>query len=166
MKRLVLQFFLLSLISLFMLSCASSWTKNNGSSVQDDNIKAMFKNYEYISNYNYFYTGYGNGPEAIVGIRKDYELVKVSGRVNVTNWQQFEPGGEKLKELVEAIKADRYPEPNSPIYGYIISASGEDQVGVLYRIGLPGTATQIRFKDGNQIAVTPHNDDSHWAPGP
>ena len=92
------------------------------------------------------------------------DTTKVSGRINITNWQQFEPGVEKLKELVEAIKADRYPEPNSPIYGYIISASGEDQVGVLYRIGFPGTATQILLRDGNQIAVIPHKYNSTFAP--
>ena len=164
MKRLLIISFLLSLFSLFMLSCASNWTKNSGSSVQRDEIKAMFENYEHVSNYSYFYTSYGNGPEAIVGLKKDYELVKVSGWANVTNWQQFEPGVEKLKELVEAIKADRYPEPNSPIYGYIISASGEDQVGVLYRIGFPGTATQILLRDGNQIAVIPHKYNSTFAP--
>jgi hypothetical protein len=124
--------------------------------VQDDDIKAMFENYEYVSNYSYFYTGYGNGPEAIVGIKKDYELVKVSGRGNVTNWEQFEPGGEKLKELVEAIKADRYPERNSPTYGYIISTPGGDQVGVMYAVRLPETYTQIGLRDGNLIAVSPH----------
>ena len=107
MKRRLIVFFLLSLFPLFEMSCASNYTKKYGGAVQDGDIKAMFDNYEYISNYNYFYTGYGNGPEAIVGIKKDYELVKVSGRGNVTNWQQFETGGEKLKELVEAIKADR-----------------------------------------------------------
>jgi len=164
MKRFLKISFLLSLFSLFMLSYASSGTKTIGNCDQDNDIKTMFENYEYVSNYSYFYTGYGNGPEAIVGIKKDYELVKVSGRRNVTNWQQIETDDEKMKELVEAIKADRYPERNSPTYGYIISTPGEDQVGVLYRIGLPGTATQIRFKDGNQLEVTPHNDDSNWAP--
>ena len=86
-----------------MLSCASNWTKNYGSFSRDDDIKTMFENYEYVSNYSYFYTSYGNGSEAIVGIKKDYELVKVSGWVSVTNWQQFESGGEKLKELVEVM---------------------------------------------------------------
>ena len=164
MKRLLKISFLLSLFSFFMLSYASSGTKTIGNCDQDNYIKTMFENYEYVSNYSYFYTGYGNGPEAIVGIKKDYELVKVSGRRNVTNWQQIETDDEKMKELVEAIKADRYPDRNGPTYGYIISTPGGDQVGVLYRIGLPGTATQIRFKDGNQLEVTPQNDDSNWAP--
>ena len=58
------------------------------------------------SNYNYFYTSYGNDPVAIVAINKNYELVKVSGRRGiVTSWQQFETDGKKLKELVDAIKA-------------------------------------------------------------
>ena len=65
--------------------------------MQDNDIKAMFENYEFVSDYNYYYTGNANDPEAILGIQKKYELVKVSGRINVTNWQQFEPGGEKLK---------------------------------------------------------------------
>ena len=154
MKRIIEISFLLSLIFLFMLSCASNRTVGN--TLQDADIKAMFENYEYISDYNYFYTGYGNGPEAIVGIKKDYELVKVSGRQNVTNWQQFETGGEKMKELVEAIKADRYPDRNDPTYGYIISTPGGDQVGVMYAIRLPNTFRQIGLSDGNLIAVSPH----------
>ena len=155
MKRLLKFIFLLFPFALLLLSCVTTG-KNWGSSVQDDDVKAMFENYEYVSDYSYFYTSHGNGIEAIVGLKKDYELVKVSGWLYVTNWQQFEPGVEKLKELVEVIKADRYPDPNYPIYGYIISASGEDQVGVLYRIGFPGSATQILLRDGNQIEVIPH----------
>ena len=165
MKRLLTLFFLLSICSLFMLSCASNWTKTIGNSVQDDDIKAMFENYEYVSNYSYFYTGYGNGPQAIVGIKKDYELVKVSGRGNVTEWQQFETGGEKLKELVEAIKSDRSSERKGLTYGYNISTPGGDQVGVMYATRLLGTFTQIGLRDGNHIAVSPHTY-SGWAPGP
>ena len=116
MKRFLILFYLLSFFCLFMLSCASNWTKNNGSAVQDDDIKTMFETYKYDSNYNYFYTDYADDPAAIVGIKKDYELVKVSGWANVTNWQQFEPGGEKLKELVVAMRGRPY--------GYIINEPG------------------------------------------
>jgi hypothetical protein len=158
MKTILEISFLLSLFSLFMLSCASNWTKNNGSSVQDDDIKTMFETYEYVSNYNYFYTGYGNDPEAIVGIKKDYELVKVSGRVNVTNWQQFEPGEEKLKELVEAMNM---PGRGTP-YGSIINAPGGDQVGVMYTTSWESSYSEIRLKDGNLIAVIPHHDNSPY----
>ena len=159
MKRFLILFFLSSAFCLFMLSCASNWTKNYGSSVQDADIKAMFETYEYVSkNYNYFYTGYGNDPQAIVGIKKDYELVKVSGRVNVTNWQQFEPGGEKLKELVEAMNM---PGRGTP-YGSIINAPGGDQVGVMYTTSWESSYSEIRLKDGNLIAVIPHHDNSPY----
>jgi len=160
MKRFLILFFLLSAFCLLMLSCASNWTENNGSSVQDDEIKAMFETYEYVSNYNYFYTGYENDPEAVVGIKEDYQLVKVSGRVNVTNWQQFEPGDEKLEELVKAM---RIPERRQP-YGYIINAPGGDQVGVMYTTSWRGYRSEIRLKDGSLISVTPHNDNSQYAP--
>ena len=155
-KRLLIPFFLLSFISLFMLSYASSWRETTGNSARDDDIRAMFENYKFVSNYGYFYTDHGNGPVAIVGIKKDYELVKVSGRGNVTNWQQFEPGDDKLKELVDTIKADRGPERKGLNDGYIISTPGGDQVGVMYAKRLPETYTQIGFRGGSIIAVSPH----------
>ena len=159
MKRPLILFLLLSLFPLFEMSCASNYTKKYGGAVQDGDIKAMFENYEYISNYNYFYTGYGNGSEAIVGIKKDYELVKVSGRGNVTNWQQFEAGGEKLKELVDAIKAYSGPEGQGLTDGYIISTPGGDQVGIMYAMRWWGSQTHkiIELRDGNLIAVSPHS---------
>jgi hypothetical protein len=161
MKRFLILFFLLSAFSLFMLSCASNWTKKNGSFVRDDDIKTMFETHEYVSDYNYFYTdsAYWDYPEAIVGIKKDYGLVKVSGWVSATNWQQFEPGSEKLKELVEAI----YTRTS---YGYIIYApGGGDQIGVMYSQKWVGPyIPEIRFKDGDLIAVTPHKYNSTFAP--
>ena len=161
MKRFLILFFLLSAFCLLMLSCASNWTKNNGSAVQNDDIKAMFETHEYVPDYNYFYTFsvYANYPEAIVGIKKDYELVKVSGWVSVTDWQQFESGGEKLKELVEAMY-------NPTSYGYIIYApGGGDQIGVMYSQKWEGPyIPEIRFKDGNLIALTPHKYNSTFAP--
>jgi hypothetical protein len=160
MKRLSILFFLLSLIFLFMLSCA----KTIGNKAKDEDIKALFENYEYVSNYSYFYTSYGDGPVAIVGINKDYELVKVSGRGNVTNWQQFETGGEKLKELVEAIKADRGPERKGLTDGYIISTPGGDQVGVMYHARLSSGGIQIQLREGNRIAVSPHSYRGGGAP--
>ena len=90
--------------------------------------------------------------------------MKVSGRVNVTNWQQFEPEGEKLKELVDGIKAANLSLRRPP-NGYIMNVPGGDQVGVMYATTLPTSATVIRLKDGNLIAVTPHNDEG-FAPGP
>jgi len=159
MKRFLILFFLLSAFCFLMLSCASNWTKNNGSSVQDDDIKTMFETYEYVSKYNYFYSGYENAPEAIIGIQKDYELVKVSGWANVANWQQFEPGGEKLIELIDAMRNRSRP------YGYIINEPGGDQIGVMFTTRW-GTSyiNEIRFKDGNQLEVTPHKYNSTFAP--
>ena len=162
MKRFLILFFLLSTFCLLMLSCASNWTKNNGSFAQDDDIKTMFETHEGVPDYNYFYTfslKFSNRPEAIVGIKKDYELVKISGWINVTNWQQFESGGEKLKELVEAMY-------NPTSYGYIIYApGGGDQIGVMYLQKWEGPyIPEIRFKDGNQLEITPHKYNSTFAP--
>ena len=149
MKRLLILFYLL-LISLLVMSCSSNWTKKNGSFAKDDDIKTMFENYEYDTKYNYYYTvsAYNDYPEAIVGIEKDYELVKVSGWVSVTDWQQFEPDSEKLKELI----GEMYT-PTS--HGYIIYGPDVDQIGIMYAMKPGSDMPEIRFKDGNLIVVRP-----------
>jgi len=159
MKRLLIPFFLLSLISLFMLSCASNWPKNFGSYTQDEEIKTTFEAYEYVSEYNYFFTTYQGGYiEAIVGIDKGYDLVKVSGWSRTTDWQEIEPGSKKLKEKVEAMY-------NPQTYGFILYGPGGNQVGVMYT-GKWGTryTTEVRLKKGKKLEVTPHKYNSTWAP--
>jgi len=158
MKRLSILFFILSLIFLFMLSCASNWPNNFGNYTQDEKIKTKFEAHEHVSEYNYFYTTYRGYTEAIVGIDKDYDLVKVSGWGHTTDWQEIEPGSKKLNEIVE----DMY-KPTK--YGYIIYGPGGNQVGVMYT-GKWGTryTPEIRLKNGNQLEVTPHKYNSTWAP--
>lgn len=150
--------FLPSLICLLILSCSSNWPKNFGIYTQEEGIKTMFEAHEYVSEYNYFYTGYTNSPEAIVGINKDYDLVRVSGWGHTTDWQKIEPDSKKLKEIVEAMYS-----PTS--YGYIIYAPDGVQVGIMYSqkwgsVWVP----EIRLKNGNQLEVTPHKYNSTWAP--
>jgi len=141
----------------------STWTKNNGDTAQDDDIKTLFETYKTVPGYNYFFTRYENDPEAIVGIKKEYELVKVSGWTNVTNWQKFDPDGEKLKELVETMS---FPGRGRP-YGYIISEPGGDQVGVMYTTRWGSFyKSEIRLRGEKMIAVTPHKYNSTWAPTP
>ena len=163
MKRFLKASILLSLFTLFLLSCTSNWTKNSGSVTTDDDIKAMFEAHEYVSGYNYFYTAnsWTNSPVAIVGIKEEYELVKDSNRQFWTNWQQLEPGSERLKELIEAMD-------NTTSYGYILYApDGEDQIGVMYttRFGIvypiksDADKPEIRFKEENLIAVKPKTHD-------
>jgi hypothetical protein len=158
MNRFLILLFLLSAFCLLMLSCASNWPKNFGSYTQDEKIKTMFEAHKYVSEYNYFYTTYQGFTEAIVGIDKDYDLVRASGWARTTDWQEIEPGSKKLKEIVEAMY-------NPTKYGYIIYGPGGNQVGVMYT-GKWGTryTTEIRLKNGNQLEVTPHKYNSTWAP--
>ncbi len=147
-----------------MLSCASNSTKNNGRAAANDDIKAMFEAHEYVPEYNYFYTAdyRYKSPYAIVGIKKDYELVKDSSGSYWTNWQQFEPRREKLKELVEAVNAatTNY----SSTIGYIIYApDGEDQKGIIYTKQVGTDGPEIQFKDGNLIVVKPRKHASSWS---
>ena len=80
-------------------------------------------------------------------------LVKESSESDFTNWQQFEPGSEKLKELVDAMvkpTATQYSEVGFKIY----APGGGDQIGIMYSVNRFGSnKPEIRFKDGNQIVV-------------
>ncbi len=163
MKKILELSFLLSLFSLFMMSCASNWAKNNGSVATDDDIRTMFETYEYDLTYNYFYTAYyrTKSPYAIVGIKKEYELVKDSSGLHWTTWQQFEPSREKLKELVVAV--NNATTSDSSTMGYIIYAPGEeDQKGIIYTKQVGTDRPNIQFKDGNLIVVKPRTHDSSW----
>ena len=159
MKKLLELFILLSLSCLLILGCSSNWTKNYGTYAVNDDIRTMFEAHEYVSDYNYYYTGYIKSPEAIVGLKRDLDLVKNSGWGIVTDWQKVDPNSEKLKELVEAMR-----NPGRP-YGYIINAPGGDQVGVMYTKKWGNFYTpEIRFKHGKQLEVTPHKYNSTFAP--
>ena len=159
MKRILEISFLLLAFSLFIPSCASNSTKNNDSVATDDDIKAMFENYEYDLKYNYFYTlgRWSRSPAAILGINKDYVLVKESNPSDFTNWQQFEPGNEKLKELVAAM--DKPMANNYSSAGFIFYApGGEHQIGIMYySIRFGSNKPEIRFKDENQLVVRPNS---------
>ncbi len=159
MKKFFELFILLSLCCFLILGCSSNWTKKIGGYAQTDDIKTMFETHEYVLDYNYFYTGDVKSPDAIVGIKRDYDLVKRSGWGYVTHWQKFDPHGEKLKELVEAMKTRGRP------YGYIINTSDEDQVGVMYTYKWGARYTPfIQFKAGNRLEVTPYQYNIPWAP--
>ena len=149
---------LLTSVFLFIPGHASNWTKNNGSCEQDKAVKAMFETYDYVSDYNYFFSGFASSPEAILGIQRDFKLIKVSGWANKTSWQQFETGSAKLRELVGAMGRQQP-------YGYIIKDPAGDQIGVLYTSRW-GTRyiNEVRLMDGNRLAVTPHKYNSTWAP--
>ena len=157
MKRILKISFLLSLLSLLMMSCASNSTKNNGRVATDDDTRAMFETYEYDLTYNYFYNlgRWNRSPVAIAGVDKDYVLVKESNPSDFINWQQFEPGNEKLKELVDAM--DKPMSNNYSSAGFIIYApGGGDQIGIMYYVSRFGSnKPEIRFKDGHQIVVIP-----------
>jgi hypothetical protein len=134
-----------------MLSCASNG-KNWGSSVQDDDIRAKFESYEYVADYNYFYTGPANSPAAILGIQQKFELVRDVGRGgSKTNWQQFEPEGTKLKEFVEAMNNPGRSRP----FGFSIKTPTGEQIGVMYTRPLGGWSEAIHFYDGNRLSVMP-----------
>lgn len=137
-----------------------SYFSSLGSIEKDSAVAQKFKNYQYSPNYNYFYTGYVKSPEAIVGIRKGYDLVKAAGWANVTNWQSFEPSDSGIfSELVNGMgKGWSY-------YGAYIKVPSGEQIGIMYtnRWG-SWYSPHIRLLENNRLEVVPHKYTSTFAP--
>ena len=135
-----------------MLSCASIG-KNWGSSVKDANIRVKFERYEYVADYNNFYKGLLSSPEAILGIQREFELVRDSGwGGSKTNWQQFKPEGTKFKKVNEAMINPGRSRP----FDFSINPPTGEEIGVVYtRSQGSGWSEEIYLLDENHLSVKP-----------
>ena len=144
--------FHLIIIFIVASSCTSSGTQNIGSFKENPEITQGFQSHQYLPEYTYYYAGFMNKPEAIVGIHRDYRLQEISGWGSYsTRWKELETTAENLKGLVEGIdknkRSDRKP------YGVLLSDPAGKQVGILYVMINRNYQPRIRVFEGNRINV-------------
>ena len=142
------------LIILFIVasSCTTSGTQNIGSFKENPEITQGFQSHQYLPEYTYYYAGFMNKPEAIVGIHRDYRIQEISSWGSYsTRWKELETTTENLKSLVEGIdknkRSDRKP------YGVLLSDPAGKQVGILYVMINRNYQPRIRVFEGNRINV-------------
>jgi len=133
-------------------SCTTSGTQNIGSFKENSEITQGFQSHQFLPGYKYYYAGFIDKPEAIVGIHRDYRIQEISSWGSYsTRWKELEATTERLKKLVDGIdkmeRSDRKP------YGVLLSDPAGKQVGILYVMINRNYQPRIRVFEGNRINV-------------
>jgi len=141
------------IIVIFVVSsCATSGLKNIGSFKENPSITKGFQSHELLPGYTYYFSGFMDKPEAIVGIHRDYRIEEISNWGSYsTRWKELEPTTENLKKLADGIgknnRLDRKP------YGVVLSDPAGKQVGILYVMINRNYQPRIRVFDDNRVNV-------------
>lgn len=133
-------------------SCATSGTQNIGSFKENPEITQGFQSHRFLPGYIYYFAGFMDKPEAIVGINRDYRIQEISSWGSYsTRWKELEPTTENLKKLVDGIgknnRRDRKP------YGVVLSDPAGKQVGILYVMISRNYQPRIRVFEDNRVNV-------------
>lgn len=133
---------LLIILSLATLSgCAGIY----GSLKKNGEVNLIFKSYQVLTDYTYYYSGPKGRPDAIMGIHRNYTL-------QTTQWTQIDLTTDQLKKWVQYF--DSYYGTNTSYYpfGYQILDHEGNVVGIWYSIW---NHTTVEVKADNQIVVFP-----------
>ena len=142
------------LMMLFIFaSCSSTYdaySQSLGSCKKSQEVSKLFKSYQYQPDYNYYYAGFMDNPDAVVGIHNNYLLEKSSGRsFEAVRWIEFETTSQNLEILVKGIETHGRP------YGAVILDHAGTQVGIIYTFEWFDFQPVVRKLDDNLISVVP-----------
>ena len=135
-------------------SCSSTqmdaYTQSLGSAKKSQEISRLFKTYQKHLDYKYYYSDFMKGPEAVVGIHNDYNIVISSGSgSHAVRWKEFEPTPQNLEMLVKGIEKNDNP------YGADIFDPAGKKVGILYTFKQENYKPLVRMLEDNLINVVP-----------
>lgn len=126
---------------IILIGCAG----NYGGLVRDHEANEIFKTYQILPDYRYYYSGPEGRPEAILAIRHDYTL-------KTTQWTEFSATRELLKKWVDWLDFNFGNRVHYYPYGSAILGPGSQQVGIWYSIW---DWTPVIFHQENIIEVYP-----------
>jgi hypothetical protein len=151
-NRLLIAGIIAIMIVTAFVGCSTTGTKNIGSFKENPEITQAFQSHQYFPGYAYYYAGFINKPEAIVGIHRDYQIQENSDwGSSSTRWKELETTAENLKSLVEGINENK--RSNRKPYGFVLSDPAGKQIGILYVTINRNYQPRIRVLEGNRINV-------------
>ncbi len=143
------------LIMLIMyVSCSSTqldtYNHSLGSFKISQEVTKLFKSYQLDPEHKYYYAGFMNDADALVGIHSDHLIEKSCGRgVRAVHWHEFETTPKNLEILIEGIEKKGKP------YGADIYDHAEKQVGILYTFEQFEYQPFVRKLENNSFCVVP-----------
>ncbi len=146
---------IMTLIMLIMYaSCSSTYidtyNQSLGSCRKSQEVTKLFKSYQLDPDYKYYYSGFREDTEALVGIHSDYLIERSCGRgVRAVRWHEFETTPQNLEILVKGIEKKGKP------YGADIYDHAGKQVGILYTFEQFEYKPFVKKLENNSICVVP-----------
>ncbi len=138
--------FLVAPILTFFLVTGSATAGIYGTLDRDRDLDNAFRNYEVLTDYNYYTSGGYDVPNAILLIHKDYELDNPGNL-----WKEI-PNVDynQMRKWIYVIGSDQDFNRSGDYYAaYILDQNGK-RVGVWYSIEIHAT---VKFLEGNNILV-------------
>ncbi len=130
----------ISAVAGLFAGCATGGSKGTMQPSRELNQKIL--NYDVLPDYNYYYSGSFERPNAILGIHKDYQLVSQF-------WQTAQISPTQMGKWIQTIGPEKYRGPSGYIAAYILDPDGK-KIGIWYSIQ---NATTVEFLEGNKVKV-------------
>jgi hypothetical protein len=134
------------IIIIVTLHTFSGCAGNYGGLRKNGDVNRIFKSYQVLVDYNYYYNGPKGRPDAIMGIHRTYTL-------QTTQWTPIDLTVNQLKKWIQWF--DAYYGDNTTYYPYgfqILDPDG-NPLGVWFSIW---NHTTVEVKEDNQLAIFPH----------
>ena len=132
------------MILLWLLTGCSAITGRYGSILPDDAAQKSFESYRMDPTMNYYYSGSDASPNAIIGLKKTYEL-------DNDLWKPVAADNKAFKSLVRGIQhiADFY---QMPLHGFVMKDDQGRPVGIWYSV-LTVKTRLLEMGKGNKVVV-------------
>jgi hypothetical protein len=133
------------ILMIVTLSTFNGCASNYGSLRKNGDVNRIFKDYQVLADYNYYYSGPKGRPDAIMGIHRTYTL-------QTTQWTQIDLTGDQLKKWVQWFDSNYGANTTYYPYGFQILDHNGNSVGIWYSIW---NHTTVEVKEGNRLVVFP-----------
>ena len=133
------------LIALLMIMGGCSGAGNYGRLQRSPDADRIFKTYQALPDYQYYFTGPAGRPDAIMALQNEYSL-------ETTQWTHFSPFDDTLKKGVDAINFHHSTSVRYYPYGFFILDPEGKRMGIWYSIW---DWTTIIFQEDKRIEVFP-----------
>ena len=138
------------LILIWSVTGCAIFKGSYGDILPDDAAKKSFESYRMDPTMNYYYSGSDSNPNAIIGLKKTYEL-------DNDLWKPIEPDHKLFKGFVRGLQ-HRAGEYNMSQYGFAIKDHQGKSIGIWYSV-LNLKIMMVKMGTGNKVVVyTPELD--------
>jgi len=133
------------ILSMTVMKIIGGCAENYGRLQRSEEVDKIFKDYQVLSDHNYYYVGPEGRPDAIMGIQNEYTL-------ETTQWTQFNASDNTLKKWVDTINFYHNTGVRYYPYGFFILDPAGSRLGIWYSIW---DWTTVMMKDDRRIQVFP-----------